>query len=202
MNRTDTLAPGVSRQFACTVRLLISALAVAASLVPLARAAGPMPAAELLDVEKAFAVTARIVDDKTLELRYVIAKGYYMYRDRFRFSINGEPVSISRQAWPAGKWKQDATFGKVVTFRNGVRLLLPVSLTLLDDVQTGRKSFTLISNSQGCADAGICYPPLRQTLVLIPGSTVWVSPQNEITLGFSHGPRPHSGLADRLTTGN
>ena len=61
MNRTDTLAPGVSRQFACTVRLIIAAFAVAASLVPLARAAGPMPAPELLDVEKAFAVIGRTV---------------------------------------------------------------------------------------------------------------------------------------------
>ena len=199
MKRIDSPAPRDSKRFVCGVCLLCVAFVLAADLVRSAWAAGPVP--ELLEAEKAFSVSARLADDKTLELRYFIADGYYMYRDRFRFSINGQPVSMSRKAWPTGRWKQDATFGKVVTYRNSVRLLFPAFMTVLDGTQTGHEPLRLIASSQGCADVGICYPPLRQTLLLVPGSSAWVGPQDEFSAGFSHERRSDSGLTDYLKSG-
>ncbi|MBL0124349.1 MAG: protein-disulfide reductase DsbD N-terminal domain-containing protein [Betaproteobacteria bacterium] len=181
--------------------ILCQTLAVAAISIRPARAVAPNREPDLLEAEKAFAVRARLVDAKTLELRFAIANGYYMYRDRFRFAVNGQPVSLSRQAWPTGKWKQDASFGKVVTYRHSVRLLLPLPTTVLDKTQSGHESLTLAVSSQGCADAGICYPPLRQTLALAPGSATWVTAQGELSTGFSHGGTPGSALSNQLTGG-
>lgn len=157
--------------------------------------------AELLEAEKAFPVTARQVGGNAVELRYAIVDGYYLYRDRFRFAINGQPVALANKAWPRGKWKQDATFGKVVTYRKSVRVLLPISPATRSATRSARESLTLTASSQGCADAGVCYPPLHQTLILPTDSSAWVSPQKEVVSGFSRDRSPVSGLADRLTNG-
>lgn len=183
------------------------AYTVCVSMALFGAATGPVSAAtasthaELLEAEKAFSVSARRVGDSDVELRYAIADGYYMYRDRFRFAINGQPVSFAKKAWPTGKWKQDATFGKVVTYRNSVRLLLPISLVAQAATPGARGPMTVTARSQGCADAGVCYPPIQQTLVLQPGSSAWVSPRVEAVSGFSRDRSTGSGLADRLTNG-
>jgi thiol:disulfide interchange protein DsbD len=176
--------------------MLCLTLIVAASSIRSARASAPHrePETELLEAEKAFVVAARLINDQSLELRYAIADGYYMYRDRFRFTVNGQPVSMSRQSWPAGKWKQDANFGKVITYRKSVRLLLPIPTTASAGSRSSDKALTLSASSQGCADAGVCYPPLRQTLTLIPGSSAWVEPQEGISSGFSHGGTSNGAL--------
>jgi thiol:disulfide interchange protein len=186
MKRIELLATVDPLRRTCCVTSTFLAIGLFASLAPPACAIPP-PARELLEPERAFSVSARLVDVETLELRYTIADGYYMYRDRFRFTVNGQPVSLAPQAWPAGKWKQDAMFGKVVTYRGSVHLRLPATFAPVDAPQAGPKSITLITISQGCADAGVCYPPLRQTLVLIPGSTAWVRPRDESSSAFLHG---------------
>ena len=155
---------------------------------------------ELLEANKAFQVTARLVSDRKLEISYNIVDGYYMYRDRFRFEVNGEPVVLDKKAWPAGKLKKDATFGKVITYRKRVRVLLPVPAPG-KDVQSGSDGgvVSLKATSQGCADAGVCYPPLHQILVLHTGSSEWAQPQEEVVSGFSR--ERAGGLMDRLTQG-
>ena len=162
-----------------------------------AGAAGTVAEPDLLDAEKAFSLSARRVGDRSVELRYDIAAGYYMYRDRFRFIIDGQPVTLDKKAWPSGKMKQDATFGKVLTYRNSVRLLLPVSST--SSGSGGQQGLTLTATSQGCADVGVCYPPLRQSLVLAADSTEWVKPGEVVVSGFSRDKSQGSGLPERLT---
>ena len=156
---------------------------------------------ELLEAEKAFKVTARLIGNNAVELRYTIANDYYMYRDRFHFLINAQPVSLAKKTWPAGKWKQDATFGKVVTYRKSVRLLLPLTIVNVAAIDSSRESLTVVASSQGCADAGVCYPPLRHTLVLQQGSHAWIIPRDEVVSGFSRDRSPGSGLIDRLSNG-
>lgn len=158
-------------------------------------AADPVSEVDLLDAEKAFAVTARVSGNQTIEVRYAIADGYYMYRDRFRFSIDGEAIAVAKNDWPTGIWKQDITFGKVITYRKSVRLLLspgPVNRHVLN---APGKILSLSVKSQGCADVGVCYPPLRQTIALATGSKGWVSAHGEETKGFS----PDKPLGKRLT---
>jgi thiol:disulfide interchange protein DsbD len=113
----------------------------------------------LLEAERAFALSAQAVDPQTLLIRYDIAAGYYLYRDKFRFSV--EPGALAASpTLPAGKVKDDAFFGRVEVFRGSVTLQLP-----LDRDRPGEK-LTLVAESQGCADLGVCYPLQRQTLAV------------------------------------
>ena len=155
---------------------------------------------DLLEAERAFQLRARWQDANTVELQYAIADQYYMYRDRFRFSVNGVPLVLARSKFPAGKMKTDATFGSVVTYRDSVRLLLPLALTSRGTNRSGTEPIKLDVSSQGCADIGVCYPPLKQTLLLARGSSAFVQPEAPTeVIGFS-GAKPTT-LSDRLKLG-
>lgn len=118
----------------------------------------PAAAQELLDVDKAFRLSARAVDAATLEVRYDIAKGYYMYRDKFAFALEPADAQAGAPQFPPGKVKQDEFFGAVETYRKEVVILLPFA------APAGLDGVTLKATSQGCADIGVCYPPNTQTL--------------------------------------
>jgi thiol:disulfide interchange protein DsbD len=113
-------------------------------------------AEEFLDPEVAFKFSARALDANTLEARWQIADGYYMYRDKFRFEVAG--ATLGAPALPAGKVKQDENFGRVETYRQEVRIALPIQRT------AEASSVTLKAVSQGCADAGLCYTPMTESV--------------------------------------
>ena len=136
------------------IRRLILLLALGLSCLPFSASA----ADELLEVDKAFRLSARALDAGTLEVRYDIANGYYMYRDKFRFALEPAGVQAGAPQMPAGKVKKDEFFGDVETYRKQVVIRLPF------EAAAGRDSVTLKATSQGCADIGVCYPPNTQTL--------------------------------------
>ena len=108
-----------------------------------------------LEPEKAFRPSARYVDAATVEVRYDIEPGYYLYRDKFAFSARPASLKLGKPRLPQGQWHQDEIFGRVETYRHGVaiRFTVPKNETLMLD-----------ATSQGCADIGLCYPPVTQTL--------------------------------------
>jgi thiol:disulfide interchange protein DsbD len=118
----------------------------------LAHAAEP----ELLEPEKAFAFSARVVAPDAIEVRYVIAKGYYMYRDKFRFTLEPAAAAGGEPLLPPGIIKKDEFFGEVAVFRDEVRITLPLNRGGAGE----RVSLTAVS--QGCADVGVCYVPVEQ----------------------------------------
>ncbi|TRZ92290.1 MAG: protein-disulfide reductase DsbD [Rhodocyclaceae bacterium] len=115
---------------------------------------------EPLDPELAYKFSARALDARTLEAQWKIADGYYMYRDKIKFSLGpgSEAVRLGAPQFPAGKVKDDEFFGKVEVYRKELKILLPIE-TPADMALT---SVLLKASSQGCADIGICYPPLPQ----------------------------------------
>lgn len=113
-------------------------------------------AQEPLEPEKAFRFSAQVIDAQTIEVRWEIAPGYYMYRDKFKFSV--APGTLGKIDLPAGLVKEDETFGRVETYRDMFRVQLPLSGA------TG--SVTVRATSQGCADIGICYPPQQHVATL------------------------------------
>lgn len=121
--------------------------------------AGAAHAAEpdLLQPEKAFRFSARLVDAGRVEVRYEIAPGYYMYRDKFRFDAEPASIALAAPQLPPGKIKKDEFFGAVQIYRGDVRFVLPLSVA---GEQVPR--FSLKATSQGCADVGVCYPPQEQ----------------------------------------
>jgi len=134
---------------------------MAASLLCLATLASGAADAELLPPEQAFRFSARALNDRTLEARFVIADGYYLYRDKFKFTVMPESTVLGVPDFPAGKIKTDPFFGKVETYRGTVVVKLPLSGA------AGAQTVVLAADSQGCADVGICYPPTQQKLTLV-----------------------------------
>jgi thiol:disulfide interchange protein DsbD len=140
-------------------------LAAALALIAAPAAAQLFGDAELLEPDKAFRISARALDARNVEVTFQIAEGYYMYRDRFHFSTaDGRPLNGIEI--PRGKVKEDQFFGKQETFRDFVRIRVPVSAA-----DGAKGSITLNVISQGCADKGICYiPQTQQVKVPLPRS--------------------------------
>jgi thiol:disulfide interchange protein DsbD len=137
--------------------------------------------AELLPAEQAFRLSARALDDHTLEARFAIADGYYLYRDKFKFVVTPEGAVLGVPELPPGKVKTDEFFGKVETYRGTVVVKLPLSGA------AAGQTVVLAADSQGCADVGVCYPPTRQKLTLAlpahgaaPGALVDATPPRKI----------------------
>ncbi|WP_409194082.1 protein-disulfide reductase DsbD [Accumulibacter sp.] len=127
---------------------------------------------EFLDPAVAFQPTARALDERTIEVRFAIAKGYYLYRDKFRFALEPASVSFDPPALPPGKTKDDETFGRVEVYYDEVLVRLSVTRT-----SSGPLPLTLKLSSQGCADAGVCYPPQQHRLaVQLPDGSLGGSP--------------------------
>ena len=118
-------------------------------------------AQNLLPPGVAFKPTVRALDDRTVEVRFEIAKGYYLYRDKFRFTAEPTSVQLGKPVLPVGKEKDDDTFGKVQVYYKEVLIRLPVERN-----SSGPLPLTLNITSQGCADIGVCYPPQKQAASL------------------------------------
>ena len=118
-------------------------------------------AQNLLPPDVAFKPTARALDGRTVEVRFEIAKGYYLYRDNFRFAAEPASVQLGKPVLPIGKEKDDDTFGKVQVFYKEALIRLPVERN-----SSGPLPLTLNITSQGCADIGVCFPPQKQTVNL------------------------------------
>src|SRR5512143_1774883 len=115
-------------------------------------------AEDFLDPEVAFKFSARAIDADTLEARWQIADGYYMYRNKFKFEVAG--ATLGAPQLPAGTVKEDENFGKVEIYRNEVRIALPITRA------PGSATVTLKTTAQGCADAGRCYTPQTSSTTL------------------------------------
>ena len=114
-------------------------------------------AQDLLEPEKAFQFSARLLDAGQVEVRYTIAPGYYLYREKFKFAGDPPSVGIDATKLPPGKVKKDEFFGEVQIYRGEQRFVLPVT-----GLAAQAPHFTLNVVSQGCADIGVCYPPQEQ----------------------------------------
>ncbi len=117
-------------------------------------------AQDLLEPEKAFRLSARAIDSTTIEVRFDIARGYYMYRDKFAFAAEPADVKLGPAAFPKGEVKKDEFFGLMETYRKQVAVTLPVQ------GHGNAEKVKLAVTSQGCADIGVCYPPQVQTVEL------------------------------------
>ena len=114
----------------------------------------------LLEPEQAFRFSARVLDASTIEVRYQIADGYYLYRERFAFAAEPAGVKLGAAQIPEGKKKKDEFFGEVHTHRGGLKIIVPVAAAVDGKV-------ALTATSQGCADVGVCYVPQESKIQLV-----------------------------------
>ena len=117
---------------------------------------------QILAPERAFPLTVTAAGDH-LDVRFGIAAGHYMYRDRYRVAIN-RGVDVGELVLPEGRPHDDPQFGPVMIYRDFVVIRVPVQAR-----QAGRYEVSVVA--QGCADSGFCYAPFSQRASVVLGAT-------------------------------
>ncbi|OBU68032.1 cytochrome C biogenesis protein [Stenotrophomonas maltophilia] len=118
---------------------------------------------DLLPVDQAFALTATAPERGQVQLQFKIAPGYYLYRHRT--SVKADPAfNAGPLQMPKGDRHHDDFFGEVETYRERLLATLPGAPT------DAAGTLSLEVRYQGCADAGVCYPPQKRVVqVTLPG---------------------------------
>lgn len=116
---------------------------------------------ELLDAEVAFAISGTSKGN-SIFVHYNIAEGYYLYRHTFKFSPVTEGVTFGEPVIPPGEKHVDDYFGEVETYRKSLSIEIPFAY----NGHAPPDILELQAISRGCADIGVCYPPLAQTIAV------------------------------------
>ena len=125
---------------------------------------------EFLPPDEAFQLNVAAVSDNKVAVSVVIADGYYLYREKFAFESATTGISILPYQLPAGDIKEDEFLGRTEVYHAKFAIDLELSGS-----SAGSK-FQLIAKYQGCAEKGICYPPVSKTVNLDLGEAGSVSP--------------------------
>jgi thiol:disulfide interchange protein DsbD len=147
--------------------------------------AGPARGADdFLPPEQAFRFSAVMAGADAVEVRFEIAPGYYMYRERFAFA--SKHAGVGSAVLPPGQVHYEEVFQKdMETYRNSVSIRVPVQAS---------GKFTLEVTSQGCSDGGLCYPPQRAQVTLTPPASSSQSGSSDAGAEAGHIERAlHSG---------
>jgi thiol:disulfide interchange protein DsbD len=114
---------------------------------------------DFLDPDVAFRVGAA-VDGNVVRVRWVIADGYYLYRHKIEIKAESPDLVISTPMLPAGALKTDPYLGTQEIFRQQVE-----ATATFTRVDAGAHPMEIKVTYQGCADAGLCYPPITKVLM-------------------------------------
>lgn len=153
--------------------------------------------AEFLEPEKAFVFSAAMATPDAVELRFRVAPGYYMYRERFGITISPlGAATLGEAVYPKGDVKYDPTFEKdMEVYHKDVLIRVPVV--------PGGQPFTLTLTGQGCADAGLCYPPMDSSVQLTPVAGGYAVAGSGVgSAGTSAAPAAAGGLSALVNAGD
>ncbi len=151
---------------------------------------------EFLDPEDAFFYSAEVVDSHTLKASFEIVDGYYLYKDKIEFTIqDADGVTISRYVGSKGKEKNDEFFGLLEVYYHNASFTIELDRGIQPETP-----ITLGIRYQGCADAGLCYPPINSGVKLILPASDGNPSANNITLSNTAAPAlsEQDQLADSL----
>ena len=174
--------PPINKEFKLDLPAPVSA-ANAAGATPVSSSAAPVTQSglasllgansadeEFLPPDEAFQLNVAAVSDNKVAVSVVIADGYYLYREKFAFESATTGISILPYQLPAGDIKEDEFLGRTEVYHAKFAIDLELSGS-----SAGSK-FQLIVKYQGCAEKGICYPPVSKTVDLELGEAGSVSP--------------------------
>ena len=162
---------------------------------------------ELLPPDQAFQLDVAVGDANTLIASWNIAEGYYLYRHRFGFEIEPvDGVTLLPAQIPGGEHKTDEFFGDIQVYHQEARATIPVQRK--DSSVATPVALTV--KYQGCAERGVCYPPISKTLnLLLPPAAAATTAATTAAGAKPTSTPPTHGLlseqdqiAKRLTEGN
>jgi thiol:disulfide interchange protein DsbD len=116
---------------------------------------------EFLQPDQAFRISGEAAGADAVVVRWDIEPGYYMYQSKFRFASETPGIETGSAQLPPAKTKNDEFFGEVQIYRDRIEARVPIER----GADTG-DILEIEASSQGCADAGLCYPPQKQTILL------------------------------------
>ena len=125
---------------------------------------------EFLPPREAFQVVALPAAADKVSVQFLIQPGYYIYRHRLSFDIDtasGEQLArLGTPVIPEGKEKEDEFFGRQQVYYDYLEVAVPVSRAA-----GGSLELPLVVGLQGCADAGLCYPPEKRRMTVVLPAT-------------------------------
>ena len=124
-----------------------------------------------LPADQAFKLSAILLDNNMLAVRWLVQPDYYLYKDKISFSV--DEASIENIRFPDATIKNDEFFGEVSVYNTPLEIQIE-----LNNIQ---KDYVLVTiKHQGCWEGGVCYPPQVDRLeVSLEGSKKAPIPSNE-----------------------
>jgi thiol:disulfide interchange protein DsbD len=158
---------------------------------------GTQSESDLLPADQAFVLTATSDSPDRITLHWDIADGYYLYRDKVKVTVASGDAQLGPPMIPGGEVQHDDYFGDQVVFFDQMDADVPVAAV------AGSRAVTVDVGYQGCAVAGLCYPPTRKTLqvqLAAPGA----SPAVRDRVAADTGPMrsTQDALADKIRSGS
>ena len=155
-------------------------LALLVGLAALWPAAAPRADDDFIPPEQAFKYTVSATAE-AITVQWNVTPGYYLYRKRLGFESSTPGITLAVPVFPKGVDHEDEFFGKQEVYRGaGNRFVLPYTRAG-NTVGNGPTNATVLLKLQGCADAGLCYPPMKWTAtVALPASSPATSPVNSM----------------------
>ena len=115
---------------------------------------------EFLDPDVAFQVSAEQADANTIATNWYVEDGYYLYKDKISIApVDDTQISLGTMQLPEGEEKVDEYFGKIVSIDHSFQAMVPIQ-----QLSSSMGNVELLVKYQGCAKAGLCYPPITKTL--------------------------------------
>ena len=125
-----------------------------------------------LPVNEAFKLSAILLNNNELAIRWLVEEDYYLYKDKI--SLSFEEASIENINFPVAKIKNDEFFGEVSVYNSPLEILIELN-------NKQRNSVIVTIEHQGCWEGGVCYPPQLDRLeVDLGGSKKNPIPKNEL----------------------
>ncbi len=115
---------------------------------------------QFLPVDQAFVFSATADGGEQVRLDWQVAPGYYLYRHRVSAKTATPGFTLGEIVMPSGKKKTDEFFGDVEVYYEALSATIPVTRP------ANASSFEIAVSYQGCADAGLCYPPVTKTVAV------------------------------------
>jgi thiol:disulfide interchange protein DsbD len=126
---------------------------------------------ELLEPDQAYQLSASVEDGTHLQLDWTIAEGTYLYQDKIKLSLaDNQTAVLGQYELPEAEIKEDSvrpdgSIGDVAVYHNLVSLSVPLVRNSTDPGE-----IILEAKYQGCAEIGVCYPPIaKQFTLTLPG---------------------------------
>ena len=154
-----------------TVCLLTSVFPVAADIPP--EELG-LSTDEPLPPEQAFVLSTSVTAADMIRAEWDIVDGYYLYREKFKFTSNTPDISLQEAVYPKGKIKVDEFFGEVETYRGKIAVDIPIGLKLKTEelgystlfLQLGFNPMILLNAKGSSEDASFKKEDIRESINL------------------------------------